>query len=251
LGGGFLLGHYAPDAAGSGIPQLKAADWRDMGKIPLRVVVVKFLAGVLSVGGGLSLGREGATVQLAGGITSALGGKIGLINFRRRTITACGAAAGLAAALNAPIAAVTFVLEEIIEDLNSRSIGPILLASFSAVFCLYLIQGDKPAFIIPAIKEFHARTYMAVISVGYGEGFVQGVVSRAQLNNYSLNGNPPSPQEAVCVAPEEYIKTVERILIEAPLNIVLLVSPQKTLHDLLRSQMRKGEAEQSGGKSPE
>lgn len=151
----------------------------------------------------------------------------------------------------------TFVLEEIIEDLNSRSIGPIPLASFSAVLCLYLIQGDKPAFIIPAITEFHARTYMAVIPVVDGEGLVQGVVSRARLNNYLLNGNPPSPQEAVCVSPEEYMKTVERILIEAPLNIVLLVSPQKTLlglftlHDLLRSQMREGEAEQSGGKSPE
>lgn len=92
---------------------------------------------------------------------------------------------------------------------------------------------------------------MAVIPVVDGEGLVQGVVSRARLNNYLLNGNPPSPQEAVCVSPEEYMKTEERILIEAPLNIVLLVSPQKTLHDLLRSEMREGEAEQSGGKSPE
>lgn len=85
VGWRILIGYYAPDAAGSGIPQLKVAYWRDMGKIPLRVVVVKFLAGVLSVGGGLSLGREGPTVQLAGGMASVLGGKIGLINFRRRT----------------------------------------------------------------------------------------------------------------------------------------------------------------------
>ena len=166
LAGGFLLGHFAPEAAGSGIPQVKVAYWRDMGKIPFRVVWVKFLAGAISVGGGLSLGREGPTVQLAGGLASVLGGKLGLINFRRRTITACGAAAGLAAAFNAPIAAVTFVLEEIVEDLNSRSIGPILLASFAAVFTLYAMQGTGPAFVIPALAEFHAGMYLAVLPVG-------------------------------------------------------------------------------------
>jgi len=166
LAGGFLLGHFAPEAAGSGIPQLKVAYWRDMGKVPFRIVWVKFLAGAISVGGGLSLGREGPTVQLAGGLASVMGGKLGLINFRRRTITACGAAAGLAAAFNAPIAAVTFVLEEIIEDLNSRSIGPILLASFAAVFTLYVLQGNEAAFLIPAMSDFHAWTYLAALPVG-------------------------------------------------------------------------------------
>lgn len=166
LAGGFLLGHFAPEAAGSGIPQVKVAYWRDMGKIPFRIVWVKFLAGAISVGGGLSLGREGPTVQLASGLASVMGGKLGLINFRRRTITACGAAAGLAAAFNAPIAAVTFVLEEIIEDLNSRSIGPILLASFASVFTLYMLQGDDAAFVIPGMPEFHAWTYLAALPVG-------------------------------------------------------------------------------------
>jgi CIC family chloride channel protein len=74
---GFLLGHYAPEASGSGIPQLKIAFWKDFGVVPFRVVWVKFVAGVLSIGGGCSLGREGPSVQLAGGLASALGGVLG------------------------------------------------------------------------------------------------------------------------------------------------------------------------------
>jgi CIC family chloride channel protein len=113
LTNGWLLTKYAPEAAGSGIPQLKTAYRQDYGQISFRIVWVKFVAATLSVGGGLSLGREGPSVQLAGGLASVLGQKLKLSNFRIRTLTACGAAAGLAAAFNAPIAAVAFVLEEI------------------------------------------------------------------------------------------------------------------------------------------
>jgi len=163
---GFLVGSFAPEAAGSGIPQLKVAYRRDRGSISFRTVWVKFLAAAASVGGGLSLGREGPTVQLAGGMASVIGKRFGLSSFRRRTLTACGAAAGLAAAFNAPIAAVTFVLEEIIEDLNSRTIGPILLASFVSVITLFILQGSEAVFIIPTITEFHAWIYLAAIPVG-------------------------------------------------------------------------------------
>ena len=85
-----------------------------------------------------------------------------LSHFRIRTLTACGAAAGLAAAFNAPIAAVAFVLEEIIEDLNSRTIGPILLASFVSIVTLFFLQGTEPAFAIPAVESFNGWVYLAV-----------------------------------------------------------------------------------------
>ncbi|MDG1138149.1 MAG: chloride channel protein [Opitutales bacterium] len=179
---GFLVGSFAPEAAGSGIPQLKVAYRRDRGSISFRTVWVKFLAAAASVGGGLSLGREGPTVQLAGGMASVIGKRFGLSRFRRRTLTACGAAAGLAAAFNAPIAAVTFVLEEIIEDLNSRTIGPILLASFVSVITLFILQGSEAIFIIPSISEFHAWIYLAAIPVGAvaalaGVGFQKSTLS--------------------------------------------------------------------------
>ena len=162
LANGWLLSHFAPEAAGSGIPQLKTAYRKNRGQISFRIVWVKFIAATLSVGGGLSLGREGPSVQLAGGLASVIGQKLKLSHFRIRTLTACGAAAGLAAAFNAPIAAVAFVLEEIIEDLNSRTIGPILLASFVSIVTLFFLQGTEPAFAIPAVESFNGWVYLAV-----------------------------------------------------------------------------------------
>ncbi len=157
---GFLLANFAPDAAGSGIPQLKLAYWRDMGVMPFKTIWVKFIAGAVSVGGGLSLGREGPTVQMAGGLASWIGARLGVVKFERRTAAACGAAAGLAAAFNTPIAAVTFVLEEIIEDLNNRAIGRILLASVTSAFCLYFLSGNDPSFSINFSGDFNWHLYL-------------------------------------------------------------------------------------------
>lgn len=188
---GVMLSVWAPEAAGSGIPQLKVAYWRDMGAVPLRAVVVKFLAGAITVGGGMSLGREGPTVQMAGGLASWIGSKLGVVKFQRRTAAACGAAAGLAAAFNTPIAAVTFVLEEIIEDLNSRSIGRILLASVVAVFVLYLFTGTDAVFRIPVIESFDPVVYLLSVPVGalaalIGVGFQKATLSwRRQIRSGS------------------------------------------------------------------
>src|SRR3974390_2111370 len=139
---GFLLTRFAPEASGSGIPQLKAAFWKDFGAVPWRVVWVKYVAGVLSIGGGCSLGREGPSVQLAGGVASNLAGLLGEAKQRRRG----GAAAGLAAAFNTPLAAVTFVLEEIIAALNSALLGSVLLASVIGAFVVHGLVGKAPAF---------------------------------------------------------------------------------------------------------
>lgn len=145
---GWLLTRFCPDAAGSGIPQLKLAFWKDFGYVPWRVVWVKFLGGALSVGGGSSLGREGPSVQLAGGLASQLAGYLGAAKNERRTAAAAGAAAGLAAAFNTPLAAVTFVLEEIIGDLNSRILGSVLLAAVLGALVAHGILGAQPAFIL-------------------------------------------------------------------------------------------------------
>jgi len=185
LANGWLLSKFAPEAAGSGIPQLKTAYRKNRGQISFRIVWVKFIAATLSVGGGLSLGREGPSVQLAGGLASVIGQKLKLSHFRIRTLTACGAAAGLAAAFNAPIAAVAFVLEEIIEDLNSRTIGPILLASFVSIVTLFFLQGTEPAFAIPAVENFNGWVYIVVPLVAAlaslaGVGFQKSTLSWAR-----------------------------------------------------------------------
>jgi CIC family chloride channel protein len=150
---GLLLSKFAPEASGSGIPQLKLAFWKDFGFVLWRVVWVKFLAGVLSIGGGCSLGREGPSVQLAGGLASNLAGLLGEPKQKRRMAAAAGAAAGLAAAFNTPLAAVTFVLEEIIADLNSNLLGSVLLASVIGAFVVHGIIGKQPAFALSSIES--------------------------------------------------------------------------------------------------
>lgn len=143
---GILLNAFCPEAAGSGIPQLKLAFWKDFGLMPFRVAWVKFVAGAVSIAGGASMGREGPSVQLAGAVTSNLAGLAGEPKQNRRAATAAGAAAGLAAAFNAPLAAVAFVLEETIGDLNSSFVGSVVLASFLGALVVQGIIGKQPAF---------------------------------------------------------------------------------------------------------
>ncbi len=156
---GWLLTTLCPDAAGSGIPQLKLAFWKDFGHTPRRVAWVKFIASALSIGGGLSLGREGPSVQLGGNVASTTAGLLGVAKHNKRPAAAAGAAAGLAAAFNAPLAAVAFVLEEILEDLNSRLLGPVLLASVIGAFVVHALLGAQPAFDLPRIDEPTWRAY--------------------------------------------------------------------------------------------
>jgi CIC family chloride channel protein len=110
LAAGLILTFVSRDAAGSGIPQLKIAFWRDFGYLPLRVAFAKFFAGIITIGGGCSLGREGPTVHIAGALASNVAGMLGVAKQGRRAALLSGAAAGLAAAFNTPLAAITFVM---------------------------------------------------------------------------------------------------------------------------------------------
>ena len=148
---GWLLNSFCREAAGSGIPQLKLAFWKDFGTVPWRVAWVKFVAGIVSIGGGQSLGREGPSVQLAGAVSSNLAGLAGEAKQNRRLAAAAGAAAGLAAAFNTPLAATTFVLEEIIGDLNSRLLGGVLLASVLGALVVHGVIGKQPSFTLTGV----------------------------------------------------------------------------------------------------
>jgi len=149
---GWLLSSFCKEAAGSGIPQLKLAFWKDFGYVPFRVAWVKFLAGMISLGGGSSMGREGPSVQLSGAVSSNLAGLAGEPKQNRRAAAAIGAAAGLAAAFNTPLAATTFVLEEIIGDLNSRFLGPVLMAAVLGALVVHGIIGEQPSFTLTGVE---------------------------------------------------------------------------------------------------
>ena len=161
---GLILTFVSRDAAGSGIPQVKAAFWRDFGFMPAKVVIAKFFAGAISIGGGCSLGREGPTVHIAGALASNIAGWLGVAKQGRRPALLSGAAAGLAAAFNTPLSAITFVLEEIIEDLNNRGfLAQVLIASVTATFVCHAILADNPAFVISSIGNFSGAVYLLVI----------------------------------------------------------------------------------------
>lgn len=159
---GFLLNKLAPEAAGSGIPQVKAAYWKELGFLPFRSTLVKFFAGMLSIGGGSSLGREGPSVFIGSGIASNVAGLLGAPRRERRAPALMGASAGLAAAFNTPLAAITFAIEEIIGDLNSRYLGRVVFASVLGAFVVYAILGRQPAFSLPSVDSISWIQYAVV-----------------------------------------------------------------------------------------
>src|SRR5918911_20622 len=122
--GGLIAGaglyFYAPEARGSGIPQVKTAFYLDSGRIPARVIPGKLILAALNIGTGASLGREGPTVQICAAIASLLGRIFAVSRRSLQSLVPVGGAAGLAAAFNTPIAAVTFTLEEILGDAAAK-----------------------------------------------------------------------------------------------------------------------------------
>ena len=144
--------------------------------MPARVVIAKFFAGAISIGGGCSLGREGPAVHIAGALASNVAGWLGVAKQGRRPALLSGAAAGLAAAFNTPLSAITFVLEEIIEDLNNRAfLAQVLIASVTATFVCHIFLGDNPAFLIPSIGHLSGILYLLVIPTA-GLAALAGVV---------------------------------------------------------------------------
>jgi CIC family chloride channel protein len=179
---GWLLNSYCPEAAGSGIPQVKLAYWKEFGYAASRIAWIKFIAGAVSIGGGQSLGREGPTVQIGGNLASDVAGLLGVAKQNRRAASAAGAAAGLAAAFNAPLASVAFVLEEIIGDLNSRSLGTVLVAAVVGALVVHAFLGAQPAFALPQIGDPTWRAYLlmplaAAFAALAGAGFQRGTLN--------------------------------------------------------------------------
>ncbi|MGH8046159.1 MAG: chloride channel protein [Chthoniobacterales bacterium] len=146
LAAGFLMHRFAPDAAGSGIPQVKVAYQRKEVDFTWKLVFVKFFGGVLSIGTGSSLGREGPTVHMGAAIASKVGNWFYETREGRLNAVCAGSAAGLAAAFNSPLAGVTLVLEEIAGGRDqSKFAGRSLLAAALAVLIVYIMMGNHAA----------------------------------------------------------------------------------------------------------
>jgi CIC family chloride channel protein len=172
VGTGMLLAWVFPDVRGSGVPQTKAAFHLHGGIIRPRVPIGKFITGVLCIGAGHSIGREGPSVQIGAGLASFVGQRLGLSPARMKDLVPVGAAGALSAAFNTPVAAVLFALEEIIGDLNAALIGSTVLASVAAVVVQRSILGNEPLFRVPIYQLQHPAELLAYAALGVIGGIV-------------------------------------------------------------------------------
>lgn len=143
---GACLTWIVPGARGSGIPQVKVAYATEGGRVRFRDAVGKFFIGSLQIGSGASLGREGPTVQICAGVASLLARVTALPPRNMRRLTPVGVAAGIAAAFNAPIAAVTFTIEEIVGTLDNTVLSGVVVAAALAAMIERSVLGVHPVF---------------------------------------------------------------------------------------------------------
>jgi chloride channel protein, CIC family len=162
-----LLGIYAfPRSRGSGVNQTKAAVYVLNGYIPFRTVIGKFVVCALAIGSGQSLGPEDPSLQMGAGIASAIGRSLHLSQKKIRLIAPVGAAAGLAAAFNAPLSAVVFVIEEVIGTWSAGVLGAIVLAAVSSVVTMRWFLGPESLFRVPPIRVAHPAEFLAYAVLG-------------------------------------------------------------------------------------
>ena len=151
--GGLIVGpivyFFAREAKGHGVPEVMYAVALKQGIIRKRIVFIKALVSAICIGTGGSVGREGPIVQIGSAVGSTLGQMFNVSTNRMRTMVGCGAAAGIAATFNAPIAGSLFALEIILGEFEIASFSPIIISAVSATAISRHYLGDIPAFILP------------------------------------------------------------------------------------------------------
>jgi CIC family chloride channel protein len=185
---GWLIEKVAPEASGSGIPQVKAALGYAPIALDLRVAAVKLVSTSLSLGSGLALGRQGPTVQIGAALAAQLSHWTATSPAYRRQLVAAGAAAGLAAGFNAPIAGVLFAIEELLQDLSDVTLGTAILAAFVGGVVSRLLGGRG---LIPELDgidtSFHLIDIPFLLVLGLTAGLLGGLLSRGILASLSVN----------------------------------------------------------------
>lgn len=140
---GFLVERLAPEASGSGIPQVKATLANVSVNLSWRVAAVKLLTAIIALGSGMTLGRQGPTVHVGASLAAGMSRLVPTSPDHRRQMIAAGAGAGLAAAFNAPIAGVLFIVEELLQDLSGITLGTAIVASFIGGVVSRLLGGGS------------------------------------------------------------------------------------------------------------
>jgi CIC family chloride channel protein len=174
-----LVMHVFPLVRGSGVNQTKAALYIYNGYIPFRTAVGKFLTAALAIGSGYSLGPEDPSLQIGASLASSLGRRLELSRERLRLLAPVGAAAGLAAAFNAPISAVLFVIEEVIGRWSAGILGSVVLSAVASVVVVRWFLGSEPLFRIPAVSLMRPTELLAYAVLGIVGGLAAVIFAQA------------------------------------------------------------------------
>ena len=169
---GPLVHFFAREARGHGVPEVMYAVTHRGGRIAPQVAAVKALASALCIGGGGSVGREGPIVQIGSALGSTLGRVLRVPEVRLRVLVACGAAAGIAATFNAPLAGVFFAMELILADFTAQAFGMVVLSSVAASVIGRAVLGDTPFLRLPAFTVGHPSEYLLFALLGLIAGGV-------------------------------------------------------------------------------
>ncbi|MEB3827475.1 chloride channel protein [Phormidium sp. CCY1219] len=195
---GLLVERIAPETGGSGIGQVKAALGGFSLALDLRVAIVKLLGTIVTVGSGLTLGRQGPTVQIGAALANQIGHWFPTSPDYRRQLIAAGAAAGLAAGFNAPIAGVLFAVEELLHDISGFTLGPAIIASFVGAVVSRILGGQSLDLNI-GLSTFDTRfsapeipfyLILGILAGVFGTLFTRGIVAAAQFNRRTLSRLP-------------------------------------------------------------
>ncbi len=199
---GPLVSRFAPEARGHGVPEVMYAVHRRGGRMRPQVPVVKSLASAICIGSGGSVGREGPIVQIGSALGSVLGQAIKLPERQLRLLVACGAAGGISATFNAPIAGVFFALELILGDFETQSFGLVVLSSVAADAIGRAVFGSHPFLRLPAFHfgspaELVLYAGLGVIATGVGLGFVRVLYAGEDLSDKIWGSRPEWLRPAV------------------------------------------------------
>jgi CIC family chloride channel protein len=175
---GPLVSRFAPEARGHGVPEVMYAVNRLGGRMRPQVPIVKSLASAVCIGSGGSVGREGPIVQIGSALGSVTGQALRLPESQLRLLVACGAAGGISATFNAPIAGVFFALELILRNFETRSFGLVVLSSVTADAIGRAAFGSHPFLSLPGFTfssplELLLYAGLGVLATGVGLGFVR------------------------------------------------------------------------------
>ncbi|MFE2374519.1 chloride channel protein [Streptomyces sp. NPDC059398] len=175
---GPLVDRFAKEARGHGVPEVMLAVAQRGGRINPQVAVVKAVASALCIGSGGSVGREGPIVQIGSALGSTLGRVIKVAEGRMRLLVACGAAGGIAATFNAPLAGVFFAMELILGAFTAEAFGAVVISSVVACAIGRAAFGDVafltlPAFHVDHVAQFGLFAVLGVAAGAVGVGFTR------------------------------------------------------------------------------